>query len=214
MKSNRPSMGLLFVGCALLCGLVGLGSSIRAANRVRGLRPVTVARLQSIRAGREVLVEGRVSSRNSVRSHGLVAYVRESREFDEEDSVGRWFESARVTPPLLLELQDGLVQISNDDYGLEDPHIIEEAGSFGEPSTTRYKGLEADDPVIAVAIVVDGRERPEIDADLIARGTRASYLARRRRGGVLFCVGSFVVAVLGGTILLWDQVARLLPRRR
>lgn len=227
--------GLLFMCGALLCGLLGLYSSIRAANRVEGLTPVTVAVLEDSLPGSKVLVEGHVSSRNPVRSPftGFVAYVREEREiyYDDEGNPdpGSWSVSGRVTPPLLLalspalssveaiaeglELSDGLVQIENSDYDLEDASTVEEE-SIGEDSDTRYKGIEIGDPVIAVGVVSAGGERPQIKADFIARGTQASYIARRRSGGVIFCVGSVVIAAVGGLILMWDRVARLLPWRR
>jgi hypothetical protein len=207
-------MSLIFVCGALLCGLVGLFSSIRAANKVRSLRPITAIGLEAARPGEEVLVEGRVSDRNPVRSHGFVAHVREQRDIDEDGDADSWSLSARMTPPLLLELADGLVQIGNDDYQLEDAHAIEEEESFDQPSTTRYRGLAVDDPIIAVGVVVDGPELPQIEADFIARGTRAGYVARKRTGGVIFCASSIVVAAIGGLILFWDQVTRLLPWRR
>ena len=87
---------------ALLCGLVALYSSIRAANRVRGLTPVTVAVLQDRPLGEKVLVEGRVSSRNPVRSPstGFVAYVSEWRAISYDDEgrpePGDWSVSGRV----------------------------------------------------------------------------------------------------------------------
>ena len=207
---------------ALLCGRLGLYSSIRAANQVEGFTPVTMAVLEDSLPGRKVLVEGHVSSRNPVQSHGFVAYMREEREIytDNEDgkSSGSWHVSERVTPPLLLalnvtkglELPGGLVQIENDDYDLEDTSTIKEE-RIGEYNDTRYKGIGIGDPVIAVGIVSAGVERPQIKADFIARGTQASYVARRRSGGVIFCVISVVIGVVGGLILMWNQVTRLLP---
>lgn len=209
-----PFFGLLFVCGALLCGLLTFYSSIRASNRVRRLAAVTAALLESTRVGTEVLLEGRLSDRNPVQSHGFVAYVHEWRQIDEEGDPGSWSVFAQVTPPLLLKLPGGLVQVGNDDYDLEDAHTVEEEEAFDEPSTNRYKGLAAGDPVIVVGVVVAGPEHPQVEADFIARGTRASYIARRRTGGFLFCVSSIVVAVVGGVILLWDQVTRLLRWRR
>jgi hypothetical protein len=158
------------------------------------------------------LVEGHISSRNAVRSHDFVAYIRERRAVD-EDNAGSWSVSERVTPPLLLELPDGLVRIENDDYELQDTHIIEGERAFGEPSTTRYKGFAVGDPVVAVGVLTSRAELPQIEADFVARGTRESYIARRRSGGAIFCIGSIVVAALGGLILMWDRVSELVSRR-
>ena len=223
MKRKRFSAGLLFACGALLCGLVALYSSLKAAGRVRGLTPVPAVVLEDTRLGEEVLIEARVSSRNPVRhrpyegeqgdSLGFVAYIRERRVVDDDDDTGSWSVSGRVTPPLLLELSDGLVQIENDDYELQDAHVVEEKRGFGEPSTTRYKGLAVGDPVVAVGVLTSRAEIPQIEADFVARGTRESYIARRRSGGVIFCIGSVVVAALGGLILMWDRVRGLFSWR-
>jgi hypothetical protein len=214
MSNKRLLFGLFFVCGALLCGLVTLYAAFRAASRVRRLTPVTAVALEGTRTGDDVLIEGRVSDRNPVRSQGFVAYVLEWREIDEEGEPGSWSVSARMTPPLLLELPDGLVQVGNDDYELEDAHTIEEEEAFDEPSTVRYKGIAVGDPVLAVGVAVGGSEHPQIEADFIARGTRAEYVARRRRGGAIFCVFSIVVAAAGGVVLLWDRIAGWLALRR
>lgn len=196
-------------------------SSVRAANRVRGLSTVTVAVLEHARLGEEVLVEGHVSSRNPVRSPstGFVAYVREWRQISYDDEgrpdPGSWSVSERVTPPLLLELSDGLLQIENADYDIEDADVVDkrEPGQSVDEVDTRYRGVRSGDPVMAVGIVSARIERPQIRADFVAHGTRASYLARRRWGGAIFCAFSIVVAALGGGVLFWDRVGRLLSRR-
>jgi len=219
-RKYLPIFGVLFVGGALVCGLVTWYSSIRAANRVKGLTPITVAALTDSQPGRQVLVEGHVSSRNPVQSEflGFVAYIREEREIHTDDegtpSPGSWSVSARVTPPLLLELSDGLVQVENDDYDLENGTTIEEEpSSFDRYSDTRYKGIEIGDAVIAVGVVGVEAEPPQIKADFIARGTQASYVASQRSAGVIFFVISVVVAVVGGIFIMWDRVSGLLPRR-
>jgi len=216
-----PLVGVLFVGGALLCGLLTWYSSTRAANRVKGLTPITVATLTDSQPGRQVLVEGHVSSRNPVQSEflGFVAYIREEREIHTDDegtpSPGSWSVSGRVTPPLLLELSDGLVQVENDDYDLENGTTIEEEpSSFDRYSDTRYKGIGIGDAVIAVGVVGVDAEPPQIKADFIARGTQASYVASQRSAGVIFFVISVVVAVVGGVFIMWDRVSGYLPRWR
>jgi hypothetical protein len=211
---DRLKWGLVFICGALLCGLVGLVSSIRAANRVRRLAPISAAALEDAPPGEQILVEGHVSSRNLALSHGFVAYVREWRQVDENRDTGSWTVSARMTPPLVLELPDGLAQVGNDDYDLENAHIVEEEETFDEPRSVRQRGLSAGDPVIALGVVAAGSEPPQIEADFVARGTRSDYLARRRWGGVLFCALSIPVAAAGGVVLMWDRVARLVFRRR
>jgi hypothetical protein len=222
--SNRktlPILGALFVGAALLCGLVALYSSQRAANRVKGLTPVTVAVLEDSQPGHKVLIEGHISGRNPVQplSPGFVAYIREEREIHTDDEgtpePGSWSERGRVTPPLLLELSGGLVQIENDDYDLENGRTVEDEPSFFDRySDTRYKGVEIGDPVIAVGVVGAAAEPPQIKADFIARGTQTGYIASQRSAGVIFLVMSVVVAAVGGIFIMWDRVTGLLPKRQ
>ncbi|MGC9399614.1 MAG: hypothetical protein ACP5HM_10825 [Anaerolineae bacterium] len=203
MKERRTLLtGILFVGGALLCGMVGLFASGQAGRRVQQLTPAPIAQLEAMQPGAEVLVEGRISSENTVQASEFVAYVREERRVDEEGDTGSWSVRERVTPPLLLELRGGWVQIENSDYDLVDAKTVEKRDDPDEPSTTRYKGLERGDSVIAVGVLVAQREYPNIEADFVARGTRESYIARRRAGGRIFCGFSLLIAVIGGGILM------------
>jgi hypothetical protein len=202
-----------------LCGLVSLYSSIRAANHVARLTPATLAGLVASQPGQEALVEGQVSRENPLRStsYGFVAYLRKEREIENDEGTpapGSWSVRERVTPPLLLDVSGSLVQIENDDYELVDAETIEEEPGLDRYSDTRYEGLKIGTPVVAVGVVVTSREVPRIDAEFIARGTQASYVARRRKGGLLVCVGSLLVATLRGLVLVWDRVSWLLPWRR
>jgi hypothetical protein len=214
-----PVGALLFVGGALLCGLLTLYSSIGAASRVARFTPATLAELAASQPGQEVLVEGQVSRENPLPSppYGFVAYLREEREIENDEGTpapGSWSVRMQVTPPLLLNVSGSLVQIENDDYELVDAETIEEEPGLDRYSDTRYKGLKIGTPVIAVGVVVASREVPQIKAQFIARGTQASYIAQQRSGGLLFCVGSLLVAVLGGLVLLWGRVSWPLRWRR
>jgi hypothetical protein len=218
-KLGLPVVALLFMGGALLCGLLTLCSSILAAYRVARLTPVTLAELVVSQPGRQVLVEGQVSSENPLRSttYGFVAYLREGREIENDEgtpSTGSWSVRERVTPPLLLDVSGSLVQVENDDYDLVDAETIEEEPGLDRYSDTRYKGLKIGTSVIAVGQVLAGQELPQIEVEFIARGTKASYIARQRSAGIFFCVGSLLVAVLGGLVLLWDRLRWLLSRWR
>ena len=222
MRGRQLAFGLLFVGGSLLFGGMALYSSIRAANRARGLSKTSVAVLERARLGEAVLVEGHVSDRNPVllESTGFVAYSREWREVTYDDEgrpdPGSWSVVEHVTPPLLLELPDGLLRVENDDYDIEDAQVVDERepGESADELDTRLKGIRSGDPVIAVGVASAGVERPQIRADFIARGTRADYIARRRSGGAIFFAFSIVVAALGAAILFWDHVRRLFSRGR
>jgi hypothetical protein len=214
-----PLVALLFVGGALLCGLVTFCSSLQAAYRVARLTPVSLAELLASQPGQEVLIEGTISAENPVRlaAYGFVTYLREDRETENDEgtpSPGSWLLRERVTPPLFLDLSGSLVQIVNDDYDLADAETIEVENGFERYSGTRYKGFKIGTPVIAVGSVVASQEVPQIRAEFIARGKKASYVAGQRSGGLFFCLGSVLVAGLGGLVLLWNRLRWLLSRWR
>lgn len=208
---------VLFVGGATVCGLAGLISGLTAAGRMGRLEPVTAPELAASQPGDEVLIEGRISDENPARFRDYVAYVRETRDVENWEGTpdpGSWSEVERVTPPLWIALEDTLVWVVNDDYDLDVATAVEERTTLDDYASTRYRGLAAGDDVLVVGQVTANRERPEIEADLVAEGTQERYITRQRSGGILFCVGSGIVAALGGAFLLWDRIGALLARRR
>lgn len=213
MLNRRILLGGLFVGGALLCGLLTWCSTIRTANRVEGFTPITrMSLLGDMTPGKQVLVEGQISQRNPIKlqDHGFVAYLREGRAIVDSKgtpSAGNWSVSERVTPPLLIELSGGLAAITNDDYDLENGKTIEaKPSAFEKYSDTRYSGVERGDSVIAVGVVTAHGAQPTIKADFVARGTQANYAASQRNAGVIFFVISVVVAVVGGIFIMREQV--------
>lgn len=213
-RNVRLVVGVLFVAGTLLCGLLALIVSNRAANRVERLQPIGAAALVSSPRGTEVLIEAHVSDENPVllEPYRLVAYVREGRSvWDDEGTwkTGSWSEQERVTPPLLLDLAGSVAQIENDDYELQDAHSIEAGGVAGEPSNTRFTGVRAGEPVLVVGTVLGGKEVGRVRAEFVAGGTRATYIAGQRSAGWIFGVASLVVALLGGAFLLREPLAAL-----
>jgi hypothetical protein len=210
----RTILGVLFVVGACLCGLVALITSQRAAGRVEGLQPIGARALMSTPPGTEVLIEAHVSDDNRVllEPYGYVAYVREERSVWRDDGsweTGSWSEQARVTPPLLLELADVVIEIENDDYALQNVHTVEEGGAVGQPSDLRLTGLRAGEPVLVLGTVLGGKEVGRVEAEFIAGGTRESYIAGQRSAGWIFLAVSLVVALLGGAFLLREPLAAL-----
>jgi hypothetical protein len=190
---------------------------LTAAGRLGRLAPITAPELAASRPGDEVLIEGRISSENPARFRDYVAYVRETRDVENWEGTpdpGNWSEMERVTPPLWIALEDTLLRVANDDYDLDVATAVEERTTFDDYASIRYRGLAAGDAVLVVGSVAARGEQVEIEADLVAGGTQESYVARQRSGGVLFCVGSGIVAALGAAILLWDQIGPRLGRRR
>ncbi len=212
MLNRRILLGALFVGGALLCGLLTWCSASRTANRVEGLSPITRASvLGDMSTGKPVLIEGQISQRSPItlQDHGFVAYLREGRAIVDSKgapSPGNWSVRERVTPPLLIELSGGRAAIVNDDYVLENGKTVEvKPSAFERYSDTRYVGIETGEPVIAVGVVTARGAQPELKAEFVARGTQASYAASQRNAGVIFFVISVVVAMLGGIFILRDE---------
>ncbi len=213
---------MLFVVGVMLCGLIGLYVNVGGALEVSRLSPVTVATLrgEAVSPGDEVLVEGYISSENEIvyPEASFVAYLYERRRISRDDNgqpkPEAWRLRDKVTPPLLLTLPDGAVQIENDDYRIEGAHVIEGAeiwvpGSHLRYTTTRYRGLVVGDPVIAVGKVRSQGTVPRIEAEFVSRGTREAYIAGHRTGGLISCVGSTIVALIGGAVLFWEQIRRI-----
>lgn len=218
---KRSILGVLFIVGSLLCGLTGLCVNSGQAIKVSRLSPVSASALAggAVEVGGEVLVEGYIGEENEVvyPQGEFVAYLYKRRRIsvndDGQPKPERWRKWEQVTPPLLLDLADGKVQVENDDYAIENLRVVEGpemrvAGSQShiKYSITRYEGIAVGDPVIAVGTLMAGGEVPRIEAEFVARGTREEYIAGHRAGGIASCVGSAIVGVVGGFILLWDRI--------
>lgn len=120
---------LIFGGFIFLFGGVSIGifaarAAQQAAERAARLPVATARDIQRSAIGAEVLVEGVIDARNPVRVRNFVAYVREEyRNIDTTDNREVWKEDERWTPPLLIQVADGVVQIANDAYRLEEPPV-------------------------------------------------------------------------------------------
>jgi hypothetical protein len=208
-KLILPALGLFFMGmgAALLWFFVSLFS--QEAARIESLSPLTAATLAERPAGQESLIEGRISERNPVHFRSFVAYIRYEYQGRDDDGDAKWSEDDRVTPPLLLDLPGGRVQLANDDYGLpgrrviwqSEPSLTWNSGS-GE-GTKSYEGFERGNPVLAVGVVVEGATGREFRAEWLYGGTRAGYIGEQRSsakiarwvGLIFMAVGAIVFSV-------------------
>jgi hypothetical protein len=165
----------MFLGFGLLFGLVGavlgaLWTQFDPAAEGRAIPQLSAAALSDSAAGREALVEGRLSERNRPGEHGLLVYAREELRGRGDDEA--WVEAERFAPRLLVELPDGLAEVLSEGALLQSPpRAVEEA------SSVRVVGFGPGDPVVVVGRVADGPEGSVLAAELIAGGTRADYLA-------------------------------------
>jgi hypothetical protein len=202
--------GLLFLAVGLFLATVAARQAGAEASRVEQLHPLSVAALDDSQPGREALVEGRISERNPALFQQFVAYVREEYRGEDDNAREKWEEDERRAPPLLIDVVDGLVQLSDDGYILDSPpHTWQDSQSsltwngFSGEGTKRYRGFQAGDPVLALGTLVAGAEGLELQAERIYGGTRDSYIAGRRQaalwmpriGGILGLVGAAITSV-------------------
>ncbi|MEI7771845.1 MAG: hypothetical protein WCI67_17770 [Chloroflexales bacterium] len=198
-------MGSVFLCIGVVLGTVAARSASAEADRAERLAPASAAALEDSPLGKEILVEGALSARNKPRFRDFVAYTREEYRGSDKDGHAKWSEDERVTPPLLVDLAAGAVQIGNDDYRISGPHATWQEGStlvwnglLGE-GTKRYRGLVAGRPAMAIGIVRRGAEGAELQAELVFGGTRAAYIAAQRDTARFMPI---IGAILGGVGVL------------
>lgn len=200
--------GLLFVALGIGLGIFGTRAAIAAADRAERLPLASARDIERGTAGAEVIVEGRISTRNPQRFREFVAYVREEYRGSDDDGDPEWREDERVTPPLVLELPDGLVQIENDNYRLESPPLrwqdstsLSWNGLTGE-GTRRYSGFAAGATVTAIGLIVAGQEGPALQAEFLSSGDRAAYVARQQSGATVFPIVGLIFGGIGALFAL------------
>lgn len=192
----------LFFGCFGGLFIWGGRSAGEAAARAEQLSPVSATILEDSPIDREVLVEGRISERNQQRFGEFVAYIREEYRGSDDEGDPEWDEDEHMTPPLLLDLADGRVQVENDTYRIENPPVEwQEDGalrwnSSTQEGTKRYQGFTAHNRVMAIGVIVEGQEGRALAAEVLFGGTRAEYIEQNQRAAsVLPSIGGVFLAI-------------------
>ncbi|MBN1890027.1 MAG: hypothetical protein JW850_18670 [Thermoflexales bacterium] len=188
-------LGAIFLLAGLLVAWLVPALSSGQAKRIAAMTPSTMAVLQDTLAGSEVLVEGRLSDDNPVLLDSYVVYVVYECYRDSEGDR----ECARireVTPPLLLALPDGTLDITNDSYEwIGTKHLVGEGD-------TEYGGIQVGDPVLAVGILSSVEPYPQIEAKYIALGTQAELVASLRGQSVFWRVFGVAFVIIGLSLAL------------
>ncbi len=136
----------------------------------------TVAKLTEAKG--DVVVEGKVSQRNSIRERDFVAYIRSPRASAGDENP------YRDTPKILIELADGSVSLNNDNYETFDWQMDDDPFYY-------YYFLRADDRVVITGYVVRGVSIPssektiDLQAQEVFVGSHAKYLTRTREAALL-----------------------------
>jgi hypothetical protein len=210
--------GLVFLALGIFFATVGAQQASAEAARAERLRPLNIATLDDSQPGREALIEGRISDRNSALFQQFVAYVREEYRGSDDQDREQWAEDERHTPPLLIEVIDGVVPLANDNYVLDSPpHLWFESqtsrtwNGFTGEGTKRYRGFQAGDVALAIGILTPGSEGLELQAERVYGGTRSSYIADRRQSAVWMPRIGGIFGLIGAMIALagiWWLVRR------
>ncbi|WP_129627486.1 hypothetical protein [Candidatus Oscillochloris fontis] len=208
-------MGLIFVGVGIFTGFFLSRDAQNEAERVAALAPMTRQAVERAAPGSPVLIEAVVSRRNPATFRTFVAYVREEYHGRDSDGDDDWREDERVTPPLLLDLDGGVVAISNADYRISRYHEKWQEGTTlywnglkGE-GTKRYTGLVAGGPLLVIGTIQDGREGNTIHAERVFGGSQAEYIENQRSTARFLPFFGLIFGVVG-LILLGVGVKKLL----
>jgi hypothetical protein len=164
------------LGFALLFGIIGIAllliwRTYDPAAAVRDLLRPTTSWLEDAPAGRTVLIEAQISPRNPPQAENLVSYRREELRRGRDDDDLEWSVIERVTPPFLLDLPSGTIQILNSDYILERTSQI-----IDLPNGERLYGFKAGDQVVVIGDTASSRQGPALVAERVVGGTREEYL--------------------------------------
>jgi hypothetical protein len=208
-------VGLVFVVLGVGLGFFGSRAATAAADRAEQLPLLTAQSVERGAVDQEAIVEGRISARNPARFREFVAYIREEYHGTDDDGDPDWREDERVTPPLLLELDDGPVQIENSSYRMENPPSrwqdsggLSWNGLTGE-GTKRYLGFTAGAQIVTIGRIVEGREGLALEAEFITAGTRADYMANQRSAAGMFPIVGMIFGGIGALIALggvWSAI--------
>lgn len=173
----------VFLAFNALLAFMGRGG----LNLAVTMTPITLrANLEDIATGDGVMLDGVVSAQNPTNSGESVAYI---------DDVRLWSPSE-----LLIELDDGVVTISNDTYA---------ARNWPRDSRS-FPHLKRNDPVIVLGTVErsvtisgsnKGQEHLSLQAQIVYAGDHAGFVARAKRQ-ILLPTGLFAVNVLATVVVV------------
>lgn len=220
-SANSPGTlalaGVIFTVIGVVFSLVASLAISSDLARIQSLQPIGAILLEDAPNGREVMIEGRISEQATPSFRSFATYVREEYRGDDSDGDTLWVEDDSDTPPLLLDLPDGAVRLRNQDYRLageltiwQESTLMRWDSSTGE-GTKRYSGLEPGASVLVIGQAAGNGDGAAIDAEVLAGGTRASYIAEQRLLKIIFGgLGGFFLVL--GLLMIGITVLRLLRR--
>lgn len=193
LRLGQTAFGLILAGFGLLGALLFNQPRDFIADQFDQLAPLARADLLAAPADSDVLIEGRVSARNEIIGHGLVAYASERSVRDIRDDLV-WVADEFVTPALVIEMAGGPITAAGN-YALSgDLPAIVEGGR-------RWRGLAPGDEVVVLGRPAFGNLAEQIIPAYIVRGSRQSY--PRPGPNPLALIAAAGLIALGGGIMAW-----------
>ena len=214
-KRKRLAVRVILILGALMCAagtwLIFSRGQSQELTRVAGLERVEPGRFQQLPAAAEVLLEGRLVTREPVGPQGFVAYTEQYFLRRETQGANRgreqWGERDVPRPLIAVEQSGHVVELCNRDYLLlRLPHSWQSgttlrAGDLVREGTVRRRGFKVGD-----ALTVDGRVLPKgekscILAKAISGGDAVAYIETQREGVLALRIVGAVFAGLGAVVL-------------
>lgn len=194
---------VFFIG-AICVGIVAPINISAETATVNSLQPLSIAQLEQQQPGATVLVEAQISPKTPKEIDEYVAYWRQKPKVNTNKSSSsseEWETEFTVTPPLVLDMPDGQVRVTNDSYSLGEVSGWERI-DFPE-GTRRIGGLRAGDPVVAFGTLRSNSDGVNLEANTVSYGTKQDYLASQRIFwwvavglGIMCAVASTVLGVI------------------
>ncbi|MEM7114086.1 MAG: hypothetical protein AAF614_16745 [Chloroflexota bacterium] len=196
-RFDSPAAIFVLVGIPFLIAgaVVGLFVPRAFSNQraeVAELTPLTLDELRETAVGERVLIEGTISPDTAEQAVGLVAYnlYRSGENSDGEDTLEL---ADSVTPPLTLQVPNGLVRIGNDSYD------IRAIAQTANEDNLHYSGFGRRDALFVVGTLTAVDEIPLLNAEFVSAGTQADFVAEQNLfiGGWWLFACVFAVIGLG-----------------
>jgi hypothetical protein len=182
----------------------GIPLSTNAAARAERLPVMTITDLRSRPERTDVLIEGVLSSDNTVFDRGLVAFHHERYR----KMYDLWEEQEVRRPELLVNLTDGPVRLAAGTYALDNPT------QQPEDPLDRYSGFAAGDTVLAIGRMLEKGDTMTLRADVLYGGNREEYISDQRQHHIINRWLAPVLISCGIILIVAAVVLRWWPRKK
>lgn len=183
-------VGLILFVIAGVIAFFTVRSAQEAETRIDQIRKESATVLEGNTVGREVVIEGQISSRMRPTKGPWVAYLEvfTVRGNDDDSTYEQYGEDIR--PPLLLDVPDGEIEVR--DYAFATESLPLAASSDGV-----FYSLAVGQRVVVSGMSVHNSEQPTIEHAIILNPPTDTYFNRLRSEANAGWVGVVIVGLLG-----------------